>query len=63
MEEYQKLSDQVFDALTDYLEEVVEEYDGPDADEVEVEYYVRSSKDASAARRLIPPHTFPRWVS
>jgi frataxin-like iron-binding protein CyaY len=63
VQEYQKLSDDVFDSLTDYLEEVVEEYDEPDADEVEVEYYV----GASASRVLFlneaePLMTF-RWAS
>lgn len=40
VEEYQKLSDNVFDSLTDYLEELVEEHQGKDADDFEIEYSV-----------------------
>lgn len=39
-EEYQTLSDDVFDSLTDSLEELTQEYDGQDADDYEVEYSV-----------------------
>lgn len=56
VEEYQRLSDRVFDSLTDYLEEVVEDYDGPDADEVEVEYYVSEGHKGCQARSPRPLH-------
>lgn len=56
VEEYQRLSDRVFDSLTDYLEEVVEDYDGPDADEVEVEYYVSEGHKRCQARSPRPLH-------
>jgi hypothetical protein len=40
VEEYQKLVDETFDALTDSLEDIVQAYEGENADELEVEYSV-----------------------
>lgn len=38
---YHDLADETLDSLTDSLEALVEEYDGPGADEYEAEYAVR----------------------
>lgn len=43
-DEYHVIADSCFDALTESLEELVEEYDGPDVDEYELEFAVSTER-------------------